>query len=81
MPQNSFEQLKMSKKFGGLTAPPPPSWVTRLTWRASVGAKQFSDFFSLSVDMSGYSGNMLDAVLYVFVGCFVVRGCLLRPHG
>ena len=22
-----------------------------------------------------YSGNMLDAVLYVFVGCFVVRGC------
>ena len=24
MPQNSFEQLKMSKKFGGLTAPPKP---------------------------------------------------------
>ena len=22
-----------------------------------------------------YSGSMLDAVLYVFVGCFVVRGC------
>ena len=22
-----------------------------------------------------YSGNVLDAVLYVFVGCFVVRGC------
>ena len=22
-----------------------------------------------------YSDNMLDAVLYVFIGCFVVRGC------
>ena len=47
MPQNSFEQLKMSKKLGGLTAPPKQvlmglvgptdSVVTRLTLRASVG--------------------------------------------
>ena len=28
-----------------------------------------------SEDRMWYSGNMLDAVLYVFVGCFVVRGC------
>ena len=28
-----------------------------------------------SEDRMWYSGNMLDAVLYVFVGSFVVRGC------
>ena len=27
-----------------------------------------------------YSGNMLDAVLYVFVGCFVVRGCAVTKR-
>ena len=50
MPQNSFEQLKMSKKFGELTA---QSWVTLLASRASVGDPQISDFF-LSVDMSDF---------------------------
>ena len=54
MPQNSFEQLKMSKKLGGAhSAPQTPSWVTRLALRASVGDPQFSDFFS--VDMSDVS--------------------------
>ena len=52
MPQNSYEQLKMSKNWeGGHSAPQSPSWVTPLALRASVGDPQFSDFF-LSVDMS-----------------------------
>ena len=31
-----------------------------------------------SEDRVWYNGNMLDSVLYVFVGCFVVRGCAWR---
>ena len=47
MPQNSFEQLKNVKKIrGGSQCPPNPQLGN------SAGDKQFSDFFSLSVDMS-----------------------------
>ena len=54
MPQNSFEQLKMSKKiWGAHSAPQTPSWVTRLA-KASLGIviRNFQTFFFLSVDMS-----------------------------
>ena len=70
MPQNSFEQLKMSKKFGG-SPPKNPSWVTR----AEVGDPQFSEFF-FSVDMSvlqlfrlvpvAEEGNIVGLIVDVF---------------
>ena len=79
MPQNSFEQLKMSKKLGGAhSAPQTPSWLTRLAWRASVGDNQFSEFFSLSVDMSvNYTRSTSVNVLSSNLGQVGVRGYVM----
>ena len=57
MPQNSFEQLKMSKNLGGRCEPPQtPSWV----------GKNFQTFFS--VDMSGIPVNV---VYYIYLDSYV----------
>ena len=64
--------------------PNPPStaqWLRRTQDMSStcVGRPllvlQNFPFFSLLLSIMSDSGIMLDAVLYVFVGCFVVRGC------
>ena len=60
MPRNSYEQLKMSKKFGGSQRPfPPPN--PQLGKRASLGDPQFLDFFFLlTCQMYGDSHDIVN---------------------
>ena len=53
MPQNYFEQLKMSKNFADPTPPPPPPPKPHLG-NSMIGRPihYFQSFFSVSVDMS-----------------------------
>ena len=49
---------------------------SELLMTSAISCPRWSSVYECqSEDRMWYSGNMLDAVLYVFVGCFVVRGC------